>query len=73
MIIDYQIIGQRCTGKTKKGKQCRFPAHTIAGGLAVCPYHINQAVKLFREVSTRPENKEFKDIFKKAKNDSRYY
>lgn len=73
MIIDYKTIGQRCTGHTRKGTQCRLPAYTIAGGLAVCPYHINQAVKLFREVSSRVENKEFKSVFDKAKDDSAYY
>lgn len=72
MLIDYSTIGQRCTGQTKKGLRCRLPAHTIAGGLAVCPYHINQAVRLFREVSSRPENKEFKSVFDKARDDSSY-
>lgn len=73
MIIDYSTIGQRCTGHTRRGIQCRLPAHTVAGGLAVCPYHINQAVKLFREVSNRPENKEFKSVFDKARDDSSIY
>lgn len=73
MNIDYPTIGQRCTGTTKQGKRCRLPAYTIAGGLAVCPYHINQAVKLFREVSSRPDNQEYKDIFDKARDDSNYY
>ena len=73
MKIDYKTIGQRCTATTKEGKQCRLPAHTIAGGLAVCPYHINQAVRLFRKVSSRSENKEHKDIFNKARDDSTIY
>lgn len=73
MIIDYTTIGQRCTGTTRQGKRCRLPAHTIAGGLAVCPYHINQAVALFREISNRPENKKFKSVFDKAKDDSTFY
>lgn len=73
MKIDYQTIGQRCTATTKKGTKCRLPASTIAGGLAVCPYHVNQAVRLFREVSSRAENKEFKNVFDKARDDSTYY
>ena len=73
MIIDYPTIGQRCTGTNRHGKKCKLPAHTIAGGLAVCPYHINQAIKLFREVSNHPENQEFKDVFDKAKDDSTYF
>jgi len=50
MEINYRTIGQRCVMTTKKGKQCRLPACTIAGGLAVCPYHIKEAVRLYREV-----------------------
>ena len=56
MVIDYKTIGQRCVATTRRGTQCRLPAHTIAGGLAVCPYHINYAIRLFREVEARNPN-----------------
>lgn len=73
MEITWRTIGQRCSGKTRQGKQCRLPASCIAGGLASCPYHINQNVRLFREVSGRAENEEYRDIFEKARQDSDYY
>ena len=50
-MLNYTSIGQQCCMETKSGKQCRLPASTIAGGLASCPYHIGQAVKLFRKVN----------------------
>ena len=70
MKITYQTIGQRCCAETKKGTRCRLPASTIAGGLAVCPYHIRQAVDLFRRVSTNPANAEYADLFQHAAQDS---
>jgi len=73
MEIDYPTIGQRCVGTTRQGKRCRLPAYTIAGGLAVCPYHIKQAVELFREASSREGNGKFKSVFDKARDDSIYY
>jgi len=49
-MLDYKSIGQRCTWQKVNGKQCRLPAYTIAGGLAVCPYHIGHALRLWRKV-----------------------
>lgn len=71
MIIGYTTIGQRCVMDTRKGTQCRLPASTIAGGLAVCPYHINVAVKLFREVENRYKD-EHPSVFQQARKDSEY-
>lgn len=40
----------RCTGTTRTGKQCRWPATTVVGGCAVCGYHVRQADRLWRDV-----------------------
>lgn len=40
----------RCNGTTKQGKQCRWPAETVVGGIAVCKFHIHQAESLFADV-----------------------
>jgi len=40
----------RCTGTTKAGKRCRWPADRVAGGLGVCQYHVRQAWSLFDHV-----------------------
>jgi len=56
MKLNYRSIGQRCTMDTKTGKRCRLPAGMIAGGLAVCPYHVHAAERLFREVCENNKN-----------------
>ena len=57
MNINYQSIGQRCVATTSRGKQCRLPASSLIGGIAVCPYHERYAAKLWNEVKDRlPES-----------------
>lgn len=53
MKITWQSLGQRCEGTTRKGAKCRLPASEIVGGIASCPYHINQILRLFRDVQDR--------------------
>ena len=73
MKITWKSIGQRCTGTTRTGQQCRLPASTIAGGLAVCPYHIAQAIKLFNKISSQSENRKHAAAFESARRDSTIY
>lgn len=40
----------RCNGTTKQGKQCRWPAETMVGGVAVCKFHVHQAAREFDTV-----------------------
>lgn len=61
----------RCTGITKKGKQCRWPATKIAGGLGVCEFHVNQAWRLFHKVNKNNQaNPDWEKIKQAALNDS---
>ncbi len=71
MITNYKSIGQRCVMTTRKGTRCRLPASTIAGGLAACPYHVNAAVRSFRNVEERSRGK-FPEVFEQARKDSKY-
>lgn len=50
MEITWQTIGQRCQGRTRAGTQCRLPASDIVCGIASCPYHIRQHLRLFDEI-----------------------
>lgn len=69
MEITWQSIGQRCQGITKKGTQCRLPASDIVAGIASCPYHIKQHLRLFDEVKNRIPD----DIKYRALKDSTIY
>ena len=59
----------RCTGTTKQGKRCRWPATEIAGGIAVCEYHVRQALRVFDEVECRNKDR-YAVIFEAARRDS---
>ena len=43
----------RCVGKTRKGRQCRWPSDRLVGGLGVCEYHVTYARRLWDEVQDR--------------------
>jgi hypothetical protein len=40
----------RCNGHKANGKQCRWPADLLVGGVAVCKFHIRQAERAFSSV-----------------------
>ena len=43
----------RCCGTTRNGMRCRWPAETMAGGIAVCKFHIRQATAGFAHVKSK--------------------
>lgn len=48
-----QYVGGRCLGMTKAGRRCRWPAEVVAGGIAVCPFHVGYARRLYASVKPR--------------------
>ena len=67
--INYRSIGQRCTQTTRVGIRCRLPASTYVGGVAVCPYHIRAATRLWDEIKDQLPA----DICEAAQRDTRDY
>jgi hypothetical protein len=41
---------QKCVATTKAGRQCWHMATTMAGGLAVCDWHVGYAMRLWRHM-----------------------